>query len=96
MRAKESLFALQPLMVDKAMAARLCCLTLSQYDKFTKRGLLPPMNETDRVSVEALRYAVIRLDGLENRLFKDDPDRALDAWEHEDRESKAKRHQQSP
>jgi hypothetical protein len=60
-------------MVDRKEAARLCGLCPATYTKHALKGLLPPMNATGRVSVEALRLACLRLDGLDPSTGVDDP-----------------------
>lgn len=74
---------LAPLMVDKAMAAQLCSMSVTTYDKYMRKNMLPPMNVTGRVSVEGLRQAVFRLDGFLQKQGTDDPDAALSKWEAE-------------
>lgn len=73
---------LAPLMVDKTMAAQLCSMSVATYDKYARQKLLPPMNVTGRISVEALRQAVFRLDGVVQG-FAQDADAALARWEAE-------------
>jgi hypothetical protein len=62
-------------------------MSVPTYDKYARRKLLPPMNPTGRVSVEALNDAVRKLDGLNEGHASVDPDAALAAWEqaHENR-----------
>lgn len=73
---------LAPLMVDLATAAALCSMSPATYSKYAKKKILPPMNAAGRISVEALKLAVWRLDGIRSKV-SDDPDAALAAWEAE-------------
>lgn len=71
-----------PLLLNKDIAAALCSMSTTTYDKHVKKGLLPPMNATGRVSLEALRRAVLNLDGIKPAESADDPaERALREWE---------------
>lgn len=72
----------QPIMVDKAEAARLCDMSENTFDKYVKLGLLPPMNATGKVCLETLRQACLKLDGTkESRLRRDPAEAALAQWE---------------
>jgi hypothetical protein len=82
LRRGELLSNLAPLMVDKTMAAQLCSMSVATYEKYAKRKFLPPMNVTGRISVDALRQAVCRLDGFMHD-SPEDPDAALAKWEAE-------------
>lgn len=67
-----------PVMVDRKAAARLCSMSPATYTKYAQKGLLPQMNATGRVSLEALRLACLRLDGIAETTAVDDPlDREL-------------------
>jgi hypothetical protein len=71
-------------MVDRKEAARLCSMSVTTYAKYVLKGLLPPMNAAGRVSVEALRRAAWRLDGMDPSARVDEADpaeRALREWE---------------
>ena len=74
---------LLPFMVDKSAAAELCSMSVATYDKYARRGLLPAMNATGRVSVEAVRQACWKLDGVVGRSASDESEAALSAWEAE-------------
>jgi hypothetical protein len=62
-----------PLMVDRQEAARLCGMSVATFDKYAGRGFLPRMNATGRVSVEALKRACLKLDGIAVSDVVDDP-----------------------
>jgi hypothetical protein len=68
-------------MVDRTEAARLCGFSLGTYDKNVRKGLLPRMNATGRVSIEALRRACWRLDGIADESAMEPAERALREWE---------------
>lgn len=71
-----------PFMVRKEEAARLCGMSVATYDKYARQGLLPHMNATGRVSVESLKRACLRLDGIADAQTASDPaERALQEWE---------------
>jgi hypothetical protein len=71
----------EPLMVDKTEAARRCGMSAATYDKYAKRGLLPALNAVGRVSIEALKCASMKLDGLPEKDTIGDPaERALRDW----------------
>jgi hypothetical protein len=53
-----------PIMVCREEAARLCGMCATTYDKYVRKGLLPRMNATGRVTIEALKRACLRLDGV--------------------------------
>ena len=71
-------------MLRKELAARLCDMSVATYDKYARKGLLPAMNATGRVSVEALKRACLRLDGIaETETVSDPVERALREWERQ-------------
>jgi hypothetical protein len=71
------------IMVSRETAAALCSMSPATYSKYAARGLLPPMNATGRVSIEAVRKACLRLDGIEEKDTgsADPAERALREWE---------------
>ncbi|HEY5239701.1 MAG TPA: hypothetical protein VIJ62_15065 [Rhizomicrobium sp.] len=72
----------EPFMVDRTEAARRCGMSVATYDKYASKGLLPRMNATRRVSLEALKRACLQLDGIAERAGPaDDAERALREWE---------------
>jgi hypothetical protein len=71
-----------PIMVDRTEAARLCGMSVATYDKNARKGLLPRMNAAGRVSVETLKRACLKLDGIADSEAIDDPaEHALKIWE---------------
>lgn len=72
-----------PIMVCKEEAARLCEMSVSTYDKYARKGLLPTMNAAGRVSVKTLEGACLRLDGIADApdVVSDPAERALREWE---------------
>lgn len=77
-----ALRAQQPFMADQQEAARLCCMSVTTYQKYAKQGLLPQMNAVGRVSVETLRHACLKLDGIIESAIPGDPaEAALADWE---------------
>jgi len=60
-------------MVNRQEAARLCGMSVATFDKYGGMGLLPRMNATGRVSVEALKRACLKLDGIAVSHEVDDP-----------------------
>jgi hypothetical protein len=68
-------------MVDRKTAAQLCSMSIPTYDKWAKQGRLPAMNDAGRVSIEALKRAAWKLDGIRERHDSDDPNVILAAWE---------------
>ena len=74
--------SLPPLMVDKSTAAKLFGMSPTTYTKHERKGLVPRLNATGRVSVHALQEAAKRLDGVRT-VTREDPDEALTRWEAE-------------
>jgi hypothetical protein len=82
LRAVRHALAPEPFMVDKADAARRCSMSPETYDKYARRGLLPGANAVGKISVQALRRACWKLDGLaEADTITDPAERALQEWE---------------
>jgi hypothetical protein len=78
----ETVCAPEPFMVDRAEAARRCGMSVATYDKYARQGLLPRLNATGRISLEALKRACLQLDGIAERAGPaDDAERALREWE---------------
>jgi hypothetical protein len=72
----------EPFMVDRTEAARRCGMSVATYDKYLRKGLLPRMNATGRVSLEALKRACLQLDGIAERVRPaDEAESALREWE---------------
>src|SRR5207237_369794 len=70
-----------PIMVCREEAARLCGMCVATYDKYVHKGLLPRMNATGRVTIEALRLACLRLDGVpEHDAPTNESEQALRDW----------------
>lgn len=81
-KVAEALRTPPPFMVTKEEAAARCQMSTTTYDKYMKQKLLPPMNATGRVSLEALRAACLKLDGVRRSNDPVDPaEAALAAWE---------------
>jgi hypothetical protein len=72
-----------PFMVTREGAANLCEMSVNTYDKYVKLGFLPAMNATGRVSIETVRRACLKLDGIEasEKASEDPAERALRQWE---------------
>ena len=72
----------EPFMVNRAEAARRCDMSVATYDKYARQGKLPAVNAVGKISIEALKRACMKLDGLaETEAASDPAERALREFE---------------